>query len=188
MPDYQKINSATVSVSGELHNHIGTYNLFKNRVLVLRPQDNQSGIGLQRLGGYACLVFMGTTPGSAVTMVHYDSSRVSRCIEEGGKRTGEIYHSLIEVEEDYMRTLRKVVKLFLDEHELFQHPLAWLVLSHNGHPGLVGIIQNRTTKVFQHLQIRTSISVCSESTLGEAQLQSQESAVSAVRNDTGLLE
>jgi hypothetical protein len=188
MPDYKKKDSVTMSVPEELHSHSETSGLSKNRVLILRPQEVQPGMNMQRLDGGICLVFMGTSPGSAVVMVRYDLSRVCKCIEENGMRSGENYPSLREVEEDYMRTVRKVVKLFLDEPDLFHLPLAWLVLSHDGHPGLLGIIQSRTTKVFQHLQVPTGISVCDENTLGENQLQSQGPAVSAIRNGTGLLE
>jgi hypothetical protein len=154
----------------------------RDQVFILRPQDHLSAIGTGDFNGHACLVLMGTSPRSAVIMAHFDQFSAGRCTSESKSGSGGEIPFLTEVEVNYMSMLRKVVRLFLDEHELFQLPLAWMVLGHHDNPALLQLLREKTLKIFQHLRVQTGISLHKECIMRAAQLQSLTRAVSVVRH------
>jgi hypothetical protein len=154
----------------------------RTQVSILRPQDHQSAIGTGDFNGHACLVLMGTSPRSAVIMAHFHQSGAGRCTSEKQPGSGGEVLLLTEVEVNYMNMLRKVVKLLLDEHELFQLPLAWVVLGHYDNPALLQLLREKTLKIFQHLRVQTGVSLHEECIMNAAQSPSLARAVFVVRH------
>lgn len=179
---------ATRSVFDELDNQGAVLDVPRGQVLVLRPQDSKSAIGTQRFSGHAYLVLMGTSPKSAVMMAYFDCFNVGRCSINTVPGSEEERSFLTEMEADYMSLLRKAVKLFLDEHDLFQLPLAWIVLRHDDNPALSALLQEKTLKVFQHLRIQTGVSIYDEPIMEAASLQPPKRTVFAIRHGSGMLE
>jgi len=179
---------ATRSVFEEFDNQDAILDVPGNEVLILRPQDSKSTIGTQRFNGHACLVLMGTSPGSAVIMARFDCISAGRSSSEIIPGSEEEKSFLAEVEVDYMKMLRKVVKLFLDEHDLLRLPLAWLVLHHHDYPALSALLREKTVKIFQHLRIQTGVSICNESTIRAVSQQPPKFKVFAVRSEAGVPE
>jgi len=179
---------ATRSVFEEFDNQGAILDVPRDEVLILRPQDSKFAIGTQRFNGHACLVLMGISPGSAIIMARFDCIGASRSSSEIIPGSEEEKFSLAEVEVDYMRMLRKVVKLFLDEHDLFRLPLAWLVLHHHDNPALSALLREKTHKIFQHLRIQTGVSICNESIIRAVSPRPPKCKVFAVRSGTGVPE
>jgi hypothetical protein len=179
---------AASSVFEELDHQGAILGVPRDQVLILRPQDSKSAIGTQRFNGHACLVLMGTSPRSAVIMAHFE------CLSAEESSSKMILGSegessfLAEMEVNYVSMLRKAVKLFLDEHDLFQLPLAWVVLRHHDKPALSALLREKTLKIFQHLRIQTGVSICNESIIEAASPQPPKCKVFTVRSGTGMSE
>ena len=179
---------AASSVFEELDHQGAILDVPRDQVLILRPQDSKSAIGTQRFNGHVCLVLMGTSPRSAIIMAHFDCSSAERSSSKTMPESEGESSFLTEMELNYMSMLRKAVKLFLDEHDLFQLPLAWVVLRHHDNPALSALLREKTLKIFQQLRIQTGVSICNESIIEAASPQPPKCKVFTVRSGTGMSE
>jgi hypothetical protein len=156
-------STAKKSVFYELHHRDAILTVARDQVVVLRPQDTQYAIGIQDLSSYCCLVLIGTSPRPAIMMARI-------CTSDG--------------EEHYMSLLRLMIRIFMEEQELFRLPRAWGIFGHGQKDDVqINLLTHRTARVFQHLNVPLEITFRASQSEGVAHPLRDQLTVVAVRHE-----
>lgn len=180
---------ATKSIFQKLDDRDAIFRVPRDQVKVLRPQYTKTAIGVRNLDGCSCLVLMGTSPKSAIMMIHISTSL------SGGYTTGSASErpkrgvAMSDSEVHYMKLLRRMVDVFLQEQELFQLPLAWGIFHHHHKDGTpFNHLVERTLKIFQHLCVKLQICLCDLRSATAVQSLPDRPSVVAARHEAELPE
>jgi hypothetical protein len=158
----------------------------KDQVEILKPCCPESAIGTRALRGHSYLVLMGTAPNSAIIMAHLGSSQPRIYTSSIGAEVAEDCTSESNRDEHYMSLVWRAALLFVKEPDLFQHPVACLIIGPHQRCGAsLSPLADRAVGVLKHLRVNTTVSFCEESWPEIVGISTGGRTVVAVRHGDG---
>ncbi|KAM0721502.1 hypothetical protein Q7P37_002426 [Cladosporium fusiforme] len=173
---------STLSIFETLRERGAILEVPKNAVHTLKTHDKPRAIGARELDRGACLVLVGTTSGSAIAMAHIDASHAGSHLQGITADTAGSRQLALAREMHYMELFRKALHGFLREPELFQMPLAWVIFGQHEDDTAFKNLQERTSNIFKHLNVRLSVLSCGRKSAASTHPQRGKGSVVAVRH------
>lgn len=156
------------SIFQKLDDRGAIFDVPRDQVHLLMPQDTRPAIGVQNLDGGSCVVFMGTSPKSAIMIAHVSES------------DSETHH---------MSVLRSMTSILIKHQEFFQLPIAWGLFSQTHEDGFMpNHLALKTSRIFQHLRAELRISFYNPRSAAPSQLSPGGHTLVVVRHETELPE
>lgn len=150
---------STTPIYQKLYDGDALFDVPGDQMIVLRPQDTKSAVGVRNLKGCACIVLMGTTARSAIAVAHIADLLSNGHTSGGSPKSVESGSATMMGEMHYMHLLRRVLDVFLKEPDLFQMPLAWGIFARHESEVPMDHLRQRTSSVLRHLQVQMKVSL-----------------------------
>jgi hypothetical protein len=141
------------SIYHKLNDKNAILSVFKDQVIILRPEDTFSAIGTYNLDGCSCLLCLGTAPGSAIVVARISHLSIGYA---GSDHPGSFGRALStsNYDEQYMSLVRKVINTMMSNHKLFQLSVVCGIFGRYKGEVLLEDLRERTANVFNHLNIK----------------------------------